>query len=213
MGLLRRIFGGERLGEELDVGAQDGAAPGSKRAALTMAGAPWSERGGDSHWRALPPMPRALPSMAPVLQLKRFELSLATRSQPTFAAPLVHDRAARYPSGVAEGIAVLAQPLSDPAPSAAATSDQHPAEPGHATGKAGPAKRRTGIVQRYTRPGKGQATIAPAASEMTIAVTPDKQGPTGLPGPAGGRSRSRRRPTVGRSRCRPTLGRAASWHP
>ena len=79
MGLLRRIFVGERLGEELQVGAQDGAAPEGNRPAPTMAGAPWSERGGDTHWRALPPMPRALPSMAPTLQLKRFELSLATR--------------------------------------------------------------------------------------------------------------------------------------
>ena len=78
---------------------------------------------------------------------------------------------------------MLAPPLSDPAPSAA-TSEQHPAEPGPVTGKAGPAKRRTGVIQRYTRPGKGQATIAPAAPEMTIPTASGEQGPTGLPGPA-----------------------------
>ena len=61
--------------------------------------------------------------MTPTVQTARFESSLTTRSQPTFLAPLVHDRSASHASGVVEGIAVLVPPprlqAVDPTPVAA----------------------------------------------------------------------------------------------
>ncbi|HTW10110.1 MAG TPA: hypothetical protein VME46_21590, partial [Acidimicrobiales bacterium] len=189
MGLLRRIFGGGS-GE-----AEAATAPPAPRVGLRDAvGGPYgtsatgsSGTDGDSHWRGLAPMPRALPLMSPVLQLQRFEASLPTRSQPTLLAPLVHDRAAEHPSGVAEGIAVLTPPPSqhEPGaePDAAAAGPVAETPPPGAKTVRHFLQRRSGPVISSLPGATDQATAAPpaapwpsVASTASAAATPSTDG-------------------------------------
>ncbi len=79
-------------------------------------------------------MPVAVRPPRPTVQTVRFESSLATRSQPTFLAQLVHERSGAHLSGVIEGIAFLVAP-------AVATHAPNPVPVATA--------RRVGIVRRF----------------------------------------------------------------
>jgi hypothetical protein len=188
-GAIRRLLGRSGLQTPAGTGPGDPGAPHGAHSATRLTGpAPvWRGPGpqdGDDHWRALPVMPRALVPITPTVQTDRFESGLATRSQPRFLALLVHDRSALHPSGVAEGIAVLAPaPMERPPGPAGPLGERAPV----------PGGGLAGMVQRlmHNRPGSGapkgpgsaagqkRPTGTPADTRAIGTVEGD-QGPGGL---------------------------------
>ena len=167
MGVLSRLFGGSSAGPAPTTGAGS-AGPLHRRT---------TKINGSGEWRSVPGMPVAISSFSPRVQTDRFESSLATRSQPTFLAPLVHDRSAQHLSGVIDGIAVLVPDPPATAPRAAPPASPPPAD----------TASRVGVVQRFARRwngflGTGPADLPPSpVAEVTAAPI---LGPIG-PGPGG----------------------------
>ncbi len=122
MGVLSRLIGGHSAR----------SAPTAPCTAPELRG----KGSGDTKWSSAPSMPVVIPRFVPTLQTSRFESTLATRSQPTFLAPLVHDRSAQHLSGVIEGIAVLVPARQTARPTIAAADKR---------------SRSVGIVQRFAR--------------------------------------------------------------
>ena len=143
MGVLNRLFGGHSAR----------SVPTGPYAALEPLGK--GNRG--TEWRSTPSMLVAIPRFVPTLQTSRFESSLATRSQPTFLAPLVHDRSAEHLSGVIEGIAVLVHaPQSARPPIASAAKPSRP----------------FGSVQRFARRWNGRFEMSSA--NVSTSSAPEK---------------------------------------
>jgi hypothetical protein len=150
MGVLSRLFGGSSAGPAPTTGAGS-AGPLHRRT---------TKISGSGEWRSVPGMPVTISSFSPRVQTDRFESSLATRSQPTFLAPLVHDRSAQHLSGVIDGIAVL---VPDPPPTPPRAMP--PATPPPAD-----TASRVGVVQRFARRWNGSLGTGPADLPPSPAV-------------------------------------------